>query len=124
MSVNKVILVGRITADIEVKDAGSSKLAKFSIATNERYTKKDGTKVENTEFHNIVVWGKPAEIIAQYKKKGDEIYIEGKLETSNWEDKDSGKKMYRTEVKASSFEFIGGQAKPATGNGGDDELPF
>lgn len=112
MNVNKVIIVGNITRDPELKALPSgASVASFSVATNEVYT-KDGQKHETTEFHNIVAWGKTAENIARYMKKGSQIYIEGKLQTRSW-DKD-GEKRYRTEIVALNVQF---GAKPK-GDGG------
>lgn len=113
MNVNKVIIVGNITRDPELKALPSgAAVATFSIATNEVYT-KDGQKHESTEYHNIVAWGKTAENIARYMKKGSQIYVEGKLQTRSW-DKD-GEKRYRTEVVALNVQF---GAKPKDGSGG------
>ena len=77
----------------------------FSVATNYIYKDQNGNKVETTEFHNIVSFGKQAENIAKYFVKGQEIYCEGRLQTRNWEDKETGKKMYRTEINLEKFEF-------------------
>lgn len=110
MNVNKVILVGNITRDPELKALPSgTQVAAFSIATNEVYI-KDGEKKESTEFHNVIAWGKTAENIAKYMKKGSQIYVEGKLQTRSW-DKD-GEKRYRTEVVALNVQF---GAKPKDG---------
>ena len=127
MSVNKIILVGRLIKDPEMKTLKSdSKVTEFTIATNERYTNKAGEKVEETEFHNIVAWGKSAEIINQYKKKGEEMYIEGKVKTRSW-DNDQGVKQYKNEVILSSFTFIGNKAAATTtptNTPTDLDLPF
>lgn len=113
MNVNKVILVGNITRDPELKALPSgTQVAAFSIATNEVYI-KDGEKKESTEFHNVIAWGKTAENIARYMKKGSQIYVEGKLQTRSW-DKD-GEKRYRTEIVALNVQF---GAKPKDGSGG------
>lgn len=106
-SVNKVILVGNLGKDPEVKAAGSSTVANFSIATSENYTDKSGQKQEKTEWHKVVAWGKLAELAGQYLKKGRQVYIEGKLQTREWE-KD-GQKKYTTEVVASGITFLGGK---------------
>lgn len=104
MNVNKVIIVGNITRDPELKALPSGvQVATFSVATNEVYTDKDGQKQERAEFHNVVAWGKTAENIAKYMRKGSQIYIEGKLQTRSWE-KD-GQKHYRTEVVAGMVQF-------------------
>lgn len=99
MSINKVILVGHCGKQPEVRhlDSGVT-VANFSLATSDNYTNKQGEKVEQTEWHNIVVWGKLAEIVEKYVKKGMLLYIEGKLKTRQWE-KD-GQKHYTTEIFA------------------------
>src|SRR5678815_5317568 len=103
-SVNKVILVGNLGKDPEVKFTPSGvPVAKFSLATNERYKDKAGEWQDRTEWHNIVAWQRLAEIVGEYVKKGSKIYIEGRLQTSSWEDKQSGEKKYRTEIVASDL---------------------
>lgn len=107
MSVNKVIILGRLGKDPEIKYTPQGKaVANFSVATSESWN-KEGQKVEKTEWHNIVVWGKLAELCNQYLSKGRQVYLEGKLETRSWEDKD-GTKRYTTEIIASTVQFIGG----------------
>lgn len=103
MNINKALIVGRITKDIELKKLPSgSSVCSFSVATNETYT-KDGNKVETTEFHNIVCFGKTADNVSRYMCKGCEIFIEGKLQTRTWE-KD-GQKHYRNEIIAQNVQF-------------------
>jgi single-strand DNA-binding protein len=105
-SVNKVILVGNLGRDAEVKvTASGQSVASFSIATTETWT-KDGEKKEKTEWHRIVLWGRQAETLQPYLTKGKQIYVEGRLETRNWE-KD-GQKHYTTEVKADRIVLLGG----------------
>lgn len=87
-------------------------MASFSVATN-RVWKKDGVKQESAEYHNVVAFGKSAELISQYLKKGDSILVEGRIQTRSWDDKTSGEKKYRTEIVADSFQF-----GPRTGGGG------
>tara|TARA_R110000850_G_scaffold277058_1_gene421830 strand:+ start:47751 stop:48083 length:333 start_codon:yes stop_codon:yes gene_type:complete len=100
---NKVQLIGRLGQEPEIVNLESGKkLAKFSLATNENYTNAKGEKVENTEWHNIVAWGKTAEIIEKYVNKGQEIAIEGKLTSRAYEDKE-GIKRYITEVVCSEM---------------------
>lgn len=107
MSVNKVILVGRTGVAPELKVFnGDSKNVKFSFATSEHYKDKKGEKVVNTEWHNVVAWGKLAEIIANNVTKGQELYIEGKIQTRSYDDKD-GIKKYTTEIIADNISFIG-----------------
>jgi len=119
MNVNKVIIVGNITRDPELKALPSgAAVATFSVATNEVYT-KDGQKHESTEFHNIVAWGKTAENIARYMKKGSQIYIEGKLQTRSW-DKD-GEKRYRTEVVALNVQFGAKPSGSSSAPAGEDD---
>ena len=103
---NSVRLIGNLGKAPEVKEAGNSKLAKFSLATNESYRNAQGEKVTETQWHNIVVWGKQAELVEKYLQKGSEVAIEGKLSTRMWEDKD-GKKHYTTEIIASDFLMLG-----------------
>lgn len=106
MNVNKVIIVGRLTRDPEKKAIPSGQtVTNFSIATSRKWKSQDGQDQEKTEFHNIVAWGKRGEVIAQYMTKGQEIYLEGRLETRNWDDQESGKKMYRTEIVMEEFQF-------------------
>lgn len=106
MNINKAIIVGRLTQDLELKSLTSgTKVLNFSVATNYVYKDVQGNKVENTEFHNVVTFGKQAEIIAQYFTKGQEIYVEGRLQTRSWEDKETGKKLYRTEIILEKFDF-------------------
>ena len=85
MSVNKVILLGRVGKEPEIRQVGDNKVANFSIATSEKFKDKAGNKVENTEWHNVVFWGKQAELIEQYVHKGDELYIEGSIKTETYE---------------------------------------
>ena len=107
-SVNKVILVGNVGKDPEVKYAPSGvALAKFSLATNERFKDKSGEWQDRTEWHNVVAWQRLAEIIGEYVHKGDKLYIEGKLQTSSWEDRQSGEKRFRTEIVARDIVLLG-----------------
>lgn len=104
MSVNKVILLGRVGKQPEVKQVGENKVANFSLATSEKFNDKNGNKVENTEWHNIVFWGKQAELIERYVNKGDELYIEGSIKTETYE-KD-GEKRYTVKIKGSAITFV------------------
>jgi single-strand DNA-binding protein len=147
-TVNKVILVGRLGKDPEIRSLPSgTSVTKFSLATDERFTDKNGEKQERTEWHNIVVWGKLAEICGQYLRKGKLVYIEGAIRTDSWDDKETGVKKYRTEIVAKEMTMLdkkgddegggytgggGYTRKPANANaparGGeiedDDEVPF
>ncbi len=111
MNVNKAIIVGRLTRDPEVRTTPNGQtVANFSLATSTSWKGQDGQQQERTEFHNIVAWGRRGEVIGQYVTKGQELFVEGRLETRSWEDKETGKKMYRTEIIMDNFEF---GAKPA-----------
>jgi len=106
-SVNKVILIGRLGKDPEIRSTPQgTTVAKFTIATDERFTDRSGEKQERTEWHNIVAWSKLAEICGQYLKKGKLVYIEGSLRTDSWDDKESGQKRYRTEIVAQNMQML------------------
>jgi single-strand DNA-binding protein len=108
MSVNKVILLGRLGQDPELKyTPGGAAVCNFSMATTEAWTDKSGQKQEKTEWHRIVVWGKLAELCNQYLAKGRQAFVEGRLQTRSWDDKD-GSKRYTTEILANTVQFIGG----------------
>lgn len=119
--VNKVIIVGNLGKDPEVKAVGQNTVANFSLATSESYT-KDGQKQEKTEWHKIVAWGKLAELAGQYLKKGRQVYVEGKLQTREYE-KD-GQKRYSTEIVANNITFLGGGSGGREGGGKTDEELF
>jgi len=107
-SVNKVILVGNLGKDPEVKYTPSGvPVAKFSLATNERYKDKGGEWQERTDWHNIIAWQRLAEVVGEYVSKGSKVYIEGKLQTSSWEDRQSGERKYRTEIVARDLLLLG-----------------
>lgn len=104
---NKVQLIGNLGNDPEIIDLeGGKKLAKFSIATNESYKNNKGERVTDTQWHNVVAWGKTADIISQYVVKGKEVAVEGKLTTRSWEDKE-GQKRYTTEVVCDELLLLG-----------------
>jgi single-strand DNA-binding protein len=108
MSVNKVILLGRLGQDPEMKyTPNGSAVCNFSMATTEAWTDKAGQKQEKTEWHRIVVWGKLAELCNQYLSKGRQAFVEGRLQTRSWDDKE-GNKRYTTEILAATVQFIGG----------------
>ena len=114
MSVNKVILLGNVGRDPDVRYPSQGQtVASFPLATSDRgYTTSSGTQVpERTEWHNIVMWGRNAEVAEKYIKKGTRLYIEGRLRTRNWEDKNKIKR-YVTEVYVDSFEMLGGGQRP------------
>jgi single-strand DNA-binding protein len=117
--VNKVILVGNLGRDPEVRSTPSGQqVANFSIATTRKWKDRDGNRQEKTEWHYIVAWGKSAEIASQYLTKGKQIYVEGRLETRSWE-KD-GQKHYRTEVICDNFQMLGGRGDSSSRGGGAD----
>jgi len=150
MSINKVILVGNVGKDPDVRhlDTGVA-VANFPLATSENYTAKNGDKVSTTEWHNIVVWRGLAEVAEKYVTKGRQLYIEGKIKTRSWDDKE-GNKRYTTEVVADVLQLLGsrpdnqqsdnqnapyggnqsepagfkGADEPEDDQGGDDDLPF
>jgi single-strand DNA-binding protein len=108
--INKVILIGNLGKDPELRHTPQGQaVCNFSIATSESWTDKSGQKQERTEWHRIVVWGKLGELCAKYLSKGRQAFIEGKLQTRAWDDKD-GQKRYTTEVIATSVQFLGGGA--------------
>lgn len=128
--VNRVILIGNLGGDPEVRftPAGQA-VANFRIATNESWTDKSGNRQERTEWHRIVVWGKMGELCGQYLKKGRQCFVEGRLQTREWTDKE-GKKNYTTEVVAQNVQFLGGRpgddaamSRPAGPGRGDDFGP-
>lgn len=147
--VNKVILVGNLGKDPEVRSTPSGQpVATFSLATNRQWRDKNGEKQEKTEWHNIKVWGKQAEIAGRYLTRGKTIYLEGRIETRSYDDKKTGEKRYFTEIVCENFQMIGGARSaeggrapsPAAGEShgpaeggyddpghfppGDDDIPF
>lgn len=142
MSVNKVILLGRAGKDAELRSiANGSQTASFSLATSEKYKDKTGKLVENTDWHNIVAWGKTAEIAGKYIKKGDQVYLEGRLRHRSYEKDDVTR--YVTEVVVDTITLLGNkrqgdgstaspgagepayqESQPVTAGGGTDDLPF
>jgi len=140
--INKAILIGRLGSDPEVRYTPSGvAVANFNIATSEEWKDKDsGEKKERTEWHRIVAWRKLGEICGEYLSKGRQVYIEGRIQTSSWEDKD-GNKRYTTEIVATDVQFLGGRdagsgARAASGASAsdfessptqapeDDDIPF
>ena len=128
-SVNKVILIGNLGRDPELRyTQGGQAVANFTLATNERFSSKDGEKQERTEWHRIVAWGRTGELCAQYLSKGRSVYLEGRLQTREWEDKE-GQKRRTTEVVANTVQFLGapkgggGAGREAGYDGGGDEPP-
>ena len=110
MSVNKVILVGRLGRDPETRFTGSGQaVANFSLATDDNYKDKNGERQKRTEWHKIVVWGKQAEIAQQYLKKGAQIYLEGRIQSREWTDKE-GQKRTSYEIVATNFRMLGSRS--------------
>jgi single-strand DNA-binding protein len=120
-SVNKVILIGTLGKDPELKyTPQGTAVAKFSMATNENFKdKQSGEWKERTEWHNIVCWQRTAEVAAEYLKKGRQVYIEGRLTTRSWDDKETGQKKYMTEIVANDLVLLGGKPEGAGGGGGE-----
>ena len=138
MSLNRVMLIGRCGTDANVRTVGDQKVATFNLATSEKYKGKDGNMVESTEWHNITIWGKLAEVAEKYVTKGTQLYVEGKIKTEKYTDKE-GNERFATRILASSFQLLGGkpdgaapaQVRPQSTpliNGVvepmDDDLPF
>lgn len=120
--VNKVIVIGRLGTDPEVKTVTSGQtVCRLSVATSENWTDREGQKQERTEWHRIVVWGRMAEVCGQHLAKGRQVYVEGKLQTRSWEDP-QGQKKYTTEIVANSVQFLGanerGQGSSTSMGGG------
>lgn len=112
--INKVIIVGRLGQDPEMKAVGQgATVTRLNVATSESWTDKTGNKQERTEWHRITVWGKLAELCGKYLAKGRQVYVEGKLQTRSWED--NGQKKYATEIVASTVQFLGGGASTGAG---------
>jgi single-strand DNA-binding protein len=146
--VNKVILVGNLGRDPEVRTTPSGQpVATFTLATNRRWNDRQGNRQEQTEWHNIVCWGRQAEVAGQYLRKGKQIYVEGRLQTRSWDDKNTGEKRYMTEIVVENFQMLGGRGdgggsgsaggygapspptEPDAGSGSgssydDDDIPF
>jgi len=117
--VNKVILVGRLGKDPEIRSTpGGKSVVKFTIATDEKFTDRNGEKQERTEWHNIVAWDRLGEICGQYLKKGKLVYIEGSIRTESWDDKESGQKKYRTEIIAREMKMLDRKGDEGGSGGG------
>jgi single-strand DNA-binding protein len=119
-SVNKVILLGNIGKEPEFKMRPSGQgVANFSLATSERFKDKGGEFQERTEWHNLVAYAKLAEIVRDYVKKGSKLYVEGRITTRSWDDKESGKKVYRTEIVITDLSLLSGRGEGESGGGGN-----
>jgi len=131
MYLNKAIIIGNLTRDPELRSLPSGiKVCSFSVATNRVWKDKNGARQEAADYHNVVVFGRQAETVAQYMKKGSSILVEGRMQTRSWDDKESGQKKYRTEIIADRTQFgpkggsngsSGGQA-PAKETTGKEEV--
>ena len=108
MSLNKILLIGHVGKQVEVRTVGDSKVASFTLATTEKYRDRNGEVKENTEWHNIVIWGKLADVAEKYVQKGNQLYIEGKLKTEKYTAND-GTDRYTTKVYALSMQLLGGK---------------
>ncbi len=120
-SVNKVILLGNVGKDPEIKSTPNGVVvATFSIATSERFKDKTGAWQDRTEWHNLVAYQRTAEIIRDYVKKGSKLYVEGRLQTSSWDDKTTGQKKYRTEIIVGDLSLLSGRGEGESGSGGSN----
>jgi single-strand DNA-binding protein len=118
-SVNKVILLGNVGKDPEIRATGSgAAVASFSIATSERFKDKTGNWQDRTEWHNLVAYQRLAEIVRDYVKKGTKLYVEGRLQTSSWDDKATGQKKYRTEIIVNDLSLLSGRGEGGESSGG------
>ena len=116
---NKVMIIGNLGKDPEMRSLPSGQsVASFTLATSRRWKDQGGQRQEQTEWHNIVVFGKQAEIAGQYLTKGKQIYIEGRIQTRSWDDRQSGEKKYRTEIVCDNFQMLGSRGGELEGGGG------
>ena len=141
MSVNKAILIGRLGKDPELRyTPGGRAVVQFPLATSERWTDQEGQKKESTTWHNIVAWGRQAEVLKEYLSKGQQLYLEGRIDNRSYEDRE-GNKRYISEIVVQQFQFIGSRGDstaarpndqtepeqaPSSGQSSDDDddLPF
>ena len=140
MSLNKILLIGNVGQDPQIRTAGENKVASLTLATTEKRRDKAGNAISETEWHNIVIWGKLADVVEKYVSKGSRLYVEGKIKTEKYTDKE-GTDRYSTKVYASSLQLLGGrpegqtsQQRPETQNvssiphpiteDDDSDLPF
>ena len=122
-SVNKVILLGNLGSEPELKYTPSGKaVANFSLATSEQWTKKDGEKNEKTEWHRIVAWDRLGEICGEYLHKGKQVYIEGRIQTRAWEDRE-GNKRYTTEIVAHTMKMLGASDRGGKATSPEERFP-
>ncbi len=121
--INKVILIGNLGKDPELRYTPSgTAVASFSLATSEKWKDRDGNMQDKTEWHNIVVWGRQAEIAKEYLSKGRQVYIEGRIQTRSWDDKD-GNKRYTTEIIAQRLNFLGSRGDQGGGGASSPDVP-
>ncbi len=126
MYLNKAIIIGNLTRDPELKSLPSGiKVCSFSLATNRVWKDKNGAKQESSDYHNVVVFGRQAETVAQYMKKGSSMLVEGRIQTRSWDDKGTGEKKYRTEIVADRTQFgpKGGATSGAGTRSGEGDAP-
>ena len=118
-SVNKVILLGNVGKDPEIRStAGGNMVANFTLATSDRQKDSTGNWQDRTEWHNLVAFQRTAEIIRDYVKKGSKLYVEGKIQTRSWDDKESGQKKYRTEIIVNDLSLLSGRGDEGGSSGG------
>jgi len=123
-SLNKVMLIGRLGQDPDCKQVGDSLVANFSVATNEYWKDKSGEKQERTEWHKIVCWNQQAELAQAFLKSGSQVYLEGKIQTRQWENKE-GEKRYTTEIKVNVIQFLDTKSDAGTARSEPkDDIPF
>ncbi len=117
--VNKVFLLGNLGRDPEVRSTSSGQpVANFPVATSRKWKDRDGQLQEQTEWHNVVCFARLAEIAGQYLTKGKQVFVEGRIQTRSWDDRNTGEKRYRTEVVAENFQMLGGRSGGSGGGGG------
>jgi single-strand DNA-binding protein len=117
--VNKVILLGNVGKDPEIRATqGGMTIASFTLATADRQKGQDGQWTDKTEWHNLVAFQRTAEIVRDYVKKGTQIYVEGKIQTRSWDDKESGQKKYRTEILVNDLQLLGGRGESSGAGSG------
>ena len=118
-SVNKVILLGNVGKDPEIRSTGGGTMvANFTLATSDRFQDASGNWQDRTEWHNLVAFKRTAEIVRDYVKKGTKLYIEGKIQTRSWDDKESGQKKYRTEIIVNDLSLLSGREEGGSSSGG------
>lgn len=115
VSINKVMIAGNLTRAPELKPVGATSVAQFGLAMNSKYKGKDGEMKEDVTFVDVEAWGKTAELVAQYLEKGSACFIEGRLKTETWEDKNGGGKRSKMKVVADNVQFLSSKGKPADG---------